>query len=238
MLYGTALMFLASDFLDFSHTAHAALFDPEQPVWSALSKIGPYLQEHLKPEILGEVAPTAFIGPQVFIGEGTVVEPNSVIKGPAWIGKNCQIRAGCYIRENVIVGDGAVLGNSCEFKNCVIFDNCEVPHYNYVGDSILGYKAHLGAGVVLSNVRLDRSEVHVMDGASRLPTGLRKFGAIIADHAEVGCNSVINPGSILGRRSIVYPLSNFGGVLAADTILRTRQKQDTMERRYPNKPTL
>ncbi len=234
MLYAPFLMFPAPDFLDFSHTAHAVLFDPEQPVWSALPKIGPYLIEHLKPAILGEVAPTAFIGPDVFIGEGTVVEPNAVIKGPAWIGKNCQIRAGCYIRENVIVGDGAVLGNSCEFKNCVVFDNCEVPHYNYVGDSILGYKAHLGAGVVLSNVRLDRSEVHVMDGGGRIPTGLRKFGAIIGDHAEVGCNSVINPGSILGRRSIVYPLSNFSGILAADTILRTRQKQDSIERRYPD----
>lgn len=229
-------MFLPAEFLDLSHTAHAALFDPDQPVWSALTKIDAYLKAHLKPEILGEVAPTAFIGPNVFIGEGTVVEPNAVIKGPAWIGSNCQVRAGCYIRENVIVGDGAVLGNSCEFKNCVIFDRCEVPHYNYVGDSILGYKAHLGAGVVLSNVRLDRTEVHVADGAGRMPTGLRKFGAIIGDEAEVGCNSVINPGSLLGRKSIVFPLSNFSGVLAAETILRTRQQQSAIERRYPNNP--
>ena len=229
-------MFLAPDFLDLSHTAHAVLFDSDQPVWSALPKIGAYLSEHLKPAILGEVASTAYIGPQVFIGEGTVVEPNAVIKGPAWIGRNCQVRAGCYIRENVIVGDDAVLGNSCEFKNCVVFDRCEVPHYNYVGDSILGFKAHLGAGVILSNVRLDRTEVHVADGAGRLPTGLRKFGAIIGDEAEVGCNSVINPGSILGRRSIVFPLSNFSGILAADTILRTRQQQGFVERRYPNRP--
>ena len=227
-------MFLPAEFLDLSHTAHGALFDPEKPVWSALTQIDAYLKAHLKPTVLGEVAPTAFIGPQVYIGEGTVVEPNAVIKGPAWIGKNCQVRAGCYIRENVIVGDGAVLGNSCEFKNCVVFDRCEVPHYNYVGDSILGYKAHLGAGVVLSNVRLDRTEVHVVDGAGRIPTGLRKFGAIIGDEAEVGCNSVINPGSILGRKSIVFPLSNFSGVLAAETILRTRQQQGTLERRYPD----
>src|SRR5690606_4518635 len=132
-----------------------------------------------------------------------------------------MIRAGCYIRENVIVGNACVLGNSCEFKNCVIFDHCEVPHYNYVGDSILRYKAHLGAGVVLSNVRLDRGEVTVADEKKTIPTGLRKFGAVIGDHAEVGCNSVINPGSLIGRRSIVYPLSSFGGVLPADSILKT-----------------
>lgn len=226
-------MFLAADYLDLSHTAHAGLFDLDQPVWAALSKIEFYLKENLRPAILGEVASTAYIGPQVYIGEGTVVEPNAVIKGPAWIGKNCQVRAGCYIRENVIVGDGVVLGNSCEFKNCVIFDRCEVPHYNYVGDSILGYKAHLGAGVVLSNVRLDRAEVHVSDGAGRVPTGLRKFGAVIGDEAEVGCNSVINPGSLLGRRSIIFPLSNFSGVLPPETLLRTRQQQSVIERRFP-----
>jgi NDP-sugar pyrophosphorylase family protein len=224
-------MFSPADFLDLSHTAHAELFEADQPAWSALTKIGPYLQAHLKPGIHGEVAPTAFIGPDVYIGHGTVVEPNAVIKGPAWIGKNCQVRAGCYIRENVIVGNGVVLGNSCEFKNCVIFDGCEVPHFNYVGDSVLGYKAHLGAGVVLSNVRLDRGEVHVIDGLARLPTGLRKFGAILGDQSEVGCNSVINPGSILGRRSIVFPLSNFSGVLPAGMVLRTRQEQSTVERR-------
>ena len=228
-------MFLPADFLDLSHTAHAALFEADQPAWAALPKISAYLKEVLKPGIHGEVASTAFVGPDVYIGHGTVVEPNAVIKGPAWIGKNCQVRAGCYIRENVIVGDGVVLGNSSEFKNCVVFDGCEVPHYNYVGDSILGHKAHLGAGVVLSNVRLDRSEVHVVDGAGRLPTGLRKFGAIVGDYAEVGCNSVINPGSILGRRSIVFPLSNFSGVLPPDTILRTRQQQAFVDRR-PEKP--
>lgn len=214
-----------ADYLDLTHTAHAELFIADEPVWSALSHIQAYLSRVLKPRILGQVAPTAFIGEQVFIDEGTVVEPNAVIKGPAWIGKNCQVRAGCYIRENVVVGDGAVLGNSCEFKNCVIFDNCEVPHFNYVGDSILGFKAHLGAGVILSNVRLDRGEVVVREGAGFIPSGLRKFGAIIGDHAEVGCNSVLNPGTLVGRRSVIYPLTNVSGVIPANTILKTRQQQ-------------
>lgn len=219
-----------ADYLDLNHTAHAGLFPDDLSVWTALNNIGSYLREHLKPQILGSVAPTAFIGEDVYIGEGTIVEPNAVIKGPAWIGKNCQIRAGCYIRENVIVGDGAVLGNSCEFKNCVLFDGCEVPHFNYVGDSILGHKAHLGAGVILSNVRLDRGEVLIRDGAGTIPTGLRKFGAIIGDHAEVGCNSVINPGTLIGRKAIVYPLTNVSGIIGTGTILKTRQQQSVVSR--------
>ena len=224
-------MFPPADFLDLTHTAHAELFPADQPVWSALGQISSYLQRVLQPRILGTVAAGAHVGPEVFIGEGTVVEHGAVIKGPAWIGKNCQVRTGCYVRENVIVGDGVVLGNSCEFKNCVIFDHCEVPHFNYVGDSILGHKAHLGAGVILSNVRLDRGQVSVRSEEGMQATGLRKFGAIVADYAEVGCNSVINPGSILGRHSIVYPLSNFSGVLPAQHLLKTRQTQQVMERR-------
>lgn len=223
-------MFNAADLFDFTHTIHAELFQPDKPAWSALRGIGDYLQQHLKPQLLGTVAPGAFVGEQVFLDEGSVVEHGAVIKGPAWIGKNCVVRAGCYIRENVIVGDNAVLGNSCEFKNCLLFDNCEVPHYNYVGDAILGYKAHLGAGVVLSNVRLDRREVTVKSASGLLLTGLKKFSALVGDHAEIGCNSVISPGSIIGRRSIVYPLTHFGGVLPADNVLKTRQEQEVVAR--------
>jgi len=222
--------FAPADFFDFSHTAHASLFVEGEPVWSALSRIGDYLKQHLKPQILGQVAPSAFIGPDVFIDEGTVVEPNAVIKGPAWIGKNCQVRAGCYVRDNVIVGDGVVLGNSCEFKNCLIFDKAEVPHFNYVGDSILGHKAHLGAGVILSNYRLDHGQVVVRDGDETFVTGLRKMGAILGDATEIGCNSVLNPGSIIGRCSIIYPLSTFGGVLPANTLLKTRSSQTQVPR--------
>lgn len=225
------MTFGPENYLDFAHTMHGDLFAREQPVWTALPQIGPYLREKLVPRILGQISPAAFVGSDVFIDEGTVVEPHAVIKGPAWIGKNCQIRAGCYIRENVIVGDGAVLGNSCEFKNCVLFDGCEVPHFNYVGDSILGHRAHLGAGVILSNVRLDRGEVIVRSGTSDTSTGLRKFGAVIGDLAEVGCNSVVNPGSLIGRKSILYPLTNFAGVLGEGVILKTRQQHAVIPRR-------
>ena len=224
-------MHLPADDLDLSHTQHPELFPADEPVWSALGRIAGYLERHLKPDhSLAEVHPSAFIGPQVYLGKGTVVEPNAVIKGPAWIGENCQVRAGCYIRENVIVGNNSVLGNSCEFKNCVLFDNCEVPHFNYVGDSILGYKAHLGAGVILSNVRLDRGEVTVRDEHGLHRTGLRKFGAIIGDHAEVGCNSCINPGSLLGRRSLIFPLTTWVGVLGGNKIAKNVQKVAVQDR--------
>jgi NDP-sugar pyrophosphorylase family protein len=223
-------MFEAADYLDFERSAHSELFRSDGPCWTALAGIGSYLERTLRPAIRGEVHPNAVVGERVFIDEGTVVEAGAVIKGPAWIGKNCQVRSGCYIRENVIVGDGCVLGNSCEFKNCLLFDGCEVPHFNYVGDAILGHKAHLGAGVILSNVRLDRGEVVVKNGAKRIATGLKKFSAIIGDHAEIGCNSVINPGSIIGRRSIIYPLSNFGGVLLADTVWKLKQQGEAVPR--------
>ena len=223
-------MFAPSEYLDLSHTQHGILFPDSQPVWTALTRIDSYLGFRLQRDIRSAVPQGVFIGEEVFIDEEVSMEPGVVIRGPAWIGKGCSLRSGCYIRENVIVGNNCVLGNSCEFKNSIIFDNAEVPHFNYVGDSILGYKAHLGAGVILSNVRLDRGDVVVDDGKKTHSTGLRKFGAVIGDYAEIGCNSVINPGSLIGTRSIVYPLSSFGGVLPANSILKTRQQQVVVPR--------
>ncbi|HCN31303.1 MAG TPA: UDP-N-acetylglucosamine diphosphorylase, partial [Verrucomicrobiales bacterium] len=201
-------MHRSEDYLDLRHTRHGILFPAAEPPWAALSRIESYLEFRLTPEIRAQVPQGVSIGEDVFIDEGVTIEPGAVILGPAWIGKNCMIRTGCYIRGNVVVGDNCVLGNSCEFKNCVLFDNCEVPHFNYVGDAVLGYKAHLGAGVVLSNVRLDRSEVVVNGPLRAESTGLMKFSAIIGDHVEIGCNSVINPGTLIGRRSIIYPLTS------------------------------
>ena len=159
--YPIQMTFPAADFLDLSKTEHAALFQDSAPVWEALKQIGNYLENFLRPKMNGTILGAPFIGDRVTIGPGTVIENGATVMGPAWIGNNCRIRSGCYIRENVIVGHGVVLGNSCEFKNCVVFDDAEVPHFSYVGDSILGYKAHLAAGVILSNVRLDRQEVSV-----------------------------------------------------------------------------
>ncbi|HEY0792394.1 MAG TPA: UDP-N-acetylglucosamine diphosphorylase [Chthoniobacterales bacterium] len=224
-------MFSVSDYLDLNHTEHRTLFEHSAQLWDALKQISSYLQFRLKPAAYGQLLGRPYIGPAVYIGHGTVVENGATIKGPAWIGNHCQVRSGCYIRENVIVGDHAVLGNSCEFKNCILFNDAEVPHFSYVGDSILGYKAHLGAGVVLSNVRLDRGEITVRAGADSIATGLRKFGAVIGDRAEIGCNAVLNPGSIIGRGSLVYPLANFSGVLPPNTILKQRQDLQQVPRR-------
>ncbi len=223
-------MFAATELLDLQRTAHSALFVTNEPAWGALTRIAGYLRLNLQPAIHGDVHPRATVGENVFIGEGTIVEPGAYIKGPAWIGKNCVVRSGCYIRENVITGDGCVLGNSCEFKNCILFDECEVPHFSYVGDAILGHKAHLGAGVILSNVRLDRREVIVKHGTGRIPTGLLKFSAIIGDHAEIGCNSVISPGSIIGHHSIIHPLTSFSGVLPENTVWKVRQHGEAVPR--------
>ncbi len=141
-------MFSASEFFELEHTAHSKLFETDKYVWDALKQIPSYLQFRLKPAVLGELVGKPFISDSVFIGSGTIVEQGAMLKGPAWIGENCHIRSGCYVRENVIVGNGVVMGNSCEFKNCIIFDDAQIPHFSYVGDSILGYKAHLGAGVI------------------------------------------------------------------------------------------
>ena len=226
------MMFAPEEFLDLSCTEHRVIFDNLDAVWQALPKIEAYLKFRLQPGIHGKLLGRPFVGSAVFIGKGTVVEQGALIKGPAWIGEDCHIRNGCYMRENVIIGNGVVAGNSCEFKNCLIFDEAQVPHFSYVGDSILGHKAHLGAGVILSNVKLDHSPINVVgvEGQS-IATGLRKFGAIIGDNAELGCNAVLSPGSIIGRRSLVYPGVQWRGVLGADKIAKVRQQFEIVVRR-------
>lgn len=224
-------MLSAAEYLDLEHTAHPKLFEKEKYAWEALKQISSYLQFRLKPGVLGELVGKPYISDSVFIGRGTIVEQGAMLKGPAWIGENCHIRSGCYVRENVIVGHGVVMGNSCEFKNCIIFDEAQVPHFSYVGDSILGYKTHLGAGVILSNVKLDHAEISVLATDGLIATGLRKFGAIIGDRTEIGCNAVLNPGSVIGRDCIIYPGTNFRGVLASNSILKVRQTTQVLSRR-------
>lgn len=232
------MSFATRDYLDLDRTEHAGLFDPDEPVWGALGRIAAYLDGLLEaagPLIRGEVHERAVVGPRVWIAPGAVVEANAVIQGPAWIGEGTVVRSGAYLRQHVIAGRGCVLGNSCEFKNAVLFDDGEVPHFNYVGDSILGHRAHLGAGVICSNVRLDRAPVRVRDTATGGPveTGLRKFGAVVGDRSEVGCNSVLNPGSLLGRDCLLYPGTHWHGVLPARRIVKLRQDLVVAERRTP-----
>ena len=158
-------MFKPADLFDLTQTAHAAIFDGCEYAWDALKKIEAYLEANLRPGLHNRCEGVAFVGEQVFIGEGTVVEDGAMIKGPAIIGRNCQIRHNAYIREQVIIGDDCIVGNSCEVKNSLLFNKAVAPHFNYVGDSILGYQSHLGAGVKISNVKLVPGNVTVeIDG--------------------------------------------------------------------------
>ena len=157
----------------------------------------------------------------VLVGENVKIAPTVTIEAPAIIGHNCQLRPGAYLRGNVITGSGCVLGNSSEYKNCILLDNVQTPHYNYVGDSILGNKAHTGAGTICSNLKSDGKAV-VIRGEENIETGLRKIGGILADGADVGCGCVINPGTVIGKNTSVYPLTPLRGVYPANSIVKSQ----------------
>jgi NDP-sugar pyrophosphorylase family protein len=193
-----------------------AIFEGIKYPWEALTKIKNFIFEYAK-NLPGDFER---IEEFVWVGKGTTIEKNVLIKGPAIIGYNCEIRHSAYIRENVIIGNDVIVGNSTEIKNSILFNKAQVPHYNYVGDSILGYKSHLGAGVITSNLKSDGTLVKVKYGTDYIETGLRKFGAIVGDLSEVGCNSVLNPGTIIGKDSIVYPLSSVRGYIPEKSILK------------------
>jgi UDP-N-acetylglucosamine diphosphorylase / glucose-1-phosphate thymidylyltransferase / UDP-N-acetylgalactosamine diphosphorylase / glucosamine-1-phosphate N-acetyltransferase / galactosamine-1-phosphate N-acetyltransferase len=224
-------MFKAADLFDLSQTEHAAIFDGCEYAWDALKKIKAYLEANLRPGLHNRCEGVAYIGERVFIGEGTLVEDGVMIKGPALIGRNCHLRHNAYLRENVILGDNVVIGNSSEVKNSLLFNHAGAPHFDYIGDSILGYKAHLGAGVKISNVKLVPGNVTVEIDGQPFDTGLRKFGALLGDHTDIGCNAVLNPGTIIGRGSVVYPNTNWRGILPANMIVKNQAPQEVIVRR-------
>ncbi len=223
-------MFKSEELFDLTQTEHAKIFDGCEFAWDALKKLKDFLGANLRPALNNRCIGTAYISDDVFIGEGTVVEDGAMIKGPAIIGKNCEIRHGAYIREHVIIGDNCVIGNSSELKHSILFNGCAVPHFNYVGDSILGYKAHLGAGVKISNVKLVPGNIFVEIDGEPFDTGLRKFGALLGDFAEIGCNSVLNPGSIIGRNSVIYPNTNWRSILPENMIVKNKAAQEIVAR--------
>lgn len=200
-------------------------FLPDAAPWEWVSKIRKALDGMQLAAPRGDVPHTVHVDKNVFLHPSVILPHVCTIQGPSWIGANTEIRPGAFIRGNVIVGEGCVLGNSCEFKNCVLMDKVQVPHFNYVGDSILGNHSHLAAGVILSNLRLDQQSVRIrFPNGEVFETGLRKLGALVGDHAEVGCNAVLQPGTVIGRRSFVYPLSAFGGFLPAESMAIPRGK--------------
>jgi NDP-sugar pyrophosphorylase family protein len=224
-------MYKPSDLFDLSQTEHAALFKDCAYAWEALKRLKDYLKATLRPGMHGRIEGRAQIGEQVFIGEGTVLEDGVLIKGPAIIGRNCEIRHNAYFREDVIIGDGCVVGNSCELKHTLLFNKAKVPHFSYVGDSIFGYQAHVGAGVKVSNVKLMPGNIMLDIEGTTFDTGLRKFGALLGDNTDIGCNSVLNPGTIIGRGSIIYPNTSWRGILPANMIVKNRAAQEIVVRR-------
>lgn len=211
--------------------AFSASFPAEVAPWEWLKAIGPALKAHVFPTSPAQIPAGVHVSGPVFLHDTVKLPGYATIIGPAWIGPETEIRPGAFIRGNVIVGAGCVLGNSCEFKNCLLMDGVQVPHFSYVGDSILGNGAHLGAGVILSNLRLDQQPVTVRLPEETVDTGLRKFGAVLGDKAEVGCNAVLQPGTLLGKRALVMPTVAFGGYLPAATIARIRALVTTQPRR-------
>ena len=185
--------------------------------WEVLPKIKDFIIELGKTLSLEE-----YSHPQedIWIAKSATVAANASINGPCIIGKKTEVRPGAFIRGNAIVGEYCVVGNSTELKNVILFNNVQVPHYNYVGDSILGYKSHMGAGSITSNVKADKMLVKVSVGGERIETGLKKFGAMLGDHVEVGCNAVLNPGTVIGRESNVYPTSMVRGFVPARSIFK------------------
>jgi NDP-sugar pyrophosphorylase family protein len=203
---------------DLSHTQAASYLRQFTSPWCALSGI-----KDLIIQLGSALSPSEYtcLSDQVWVHKTAVIAPTAYLGAPCIIGPNTEVRHCAFIRGSALVGADCVVGNSVELKNVILFDNVQVPHFNYVGDSILGYKAHMGAGSITSNVKSDGSTVVFHGPDAEHPTGLKKFGAMLGDHVEVGCNSVLNPGTIIGRNSSVYPLSCVRGFVPADSIYKT-----------------
>ena len=207
-----------SDLYDLSHTAAKDYLSRFTYPWEALKGISSFIIE------LGKtLSPDEYDNPSenVWVHKTAKVFPTAYLGAPCIIGAGTEVRHGAFVRGSALVGENCVVGKSVELKNVILFDNVQTPHYNYVGDSILGYKSHMGAGSITSNVKSDKTNVVIKDGNEQLETGIKKIGAMLGDCVEVGCNSVLNPGTVIGRNSNIYPTSCVRGVIPADSIYKT-----------------
>ena len=206
------------ELFDLSHSLAAPLLSRFEYPWQALPHIKDFILE------LGKTLPAEdYDNPQegVWIAKTARIATSAVVNPPCIIGKDTELRIGAFIRGSVIVGEGCVVGNSCELKNAILFDSVQVPHFNYVGDSILGYRSHTGAGAITSNVKSDKTLVKVKTDDGVIETGLKKMGAMLGDFVEIGCNSVLNPGTVIGRSTNVYPLSSVRGTVPPSSIFKS-----------------
>lgn len=202
-------------------TIASKIFENAIYPWEVLPKIGDFIKELGRSLDKYEYEKK---GEDIWIAKTATIAPTALIKGPAIIGKNAEIRHCAFIRGNAIVGEGVVVGNSTELKNVILFNKVQVPHYNYVGDSILGYKAHMGAGAITSNVKSDKKLVVVKSETKEIDTGLKKCGAMIGDEVEVGCGSVLNPGTVIGKKTNIYPLSSVRKVVKQNCIYKNQNE--------------
>ncbi len=210
-------MVTIQELYDLEHTQAKSYLSQFTYPWEALKGIKDFIVQ------LGSTLGDEYqeVSPQVWVHETATVAPTAFLGAPCIIGAGTEVRHCAFIRGSALVGENCVVGNSVELKNVILFDNVQTPHYNYVGDSILGYKSHMGAGSVTSNVKSDKTLVVVKDGKEQIPTGLKKFGAMLGDYVEVGCNSVLNPGTVVGRHTNIYPTSCVRGVVPANHIWKT-----------------
>ncbi len=210
-----------SNMYTLSETIAAGLFEGAEYPWEVLPKIHDFILE------LGKSLPADKFekrGEDIWIAKSATVAPTACLNGPLIVDEEAEIRHCAFVRGNAIVGKGAVVGNSTELKNVVLFNKVQVPHYNYVGDSVLGFKSHMGAGSITSNVKSDKTLVVVKSAGEKIETGLKKMGAMLADHVEVGCNSVLNPGTVIGRNSNIYPTSCVRGCIPANSIYKNEKE--------------
>lgn len=219
-------------FFDLSTFSHAQLFITEEAPWTALTRITPYLASQTLGKIESEVPDTAYlIDPHLIsIGKNTIIEPGAYIKGPCIIGAHCTVRHGAYIRGNVITGDHCLIGHDTEIKNSILLGHAHAAHFAYLGDTIIGNRVNLGAGTKCANLKLDNGNVTVLYQKQRLDTGLRKFGAIIGDDSQLGCNAVTNPGTLLGKNVLCYPIVNISGFVPSNSIVKSIQKFSIVSR--------
>lgn len=205
------------ELFDLGHTIAAPIFSECEYAYLSLEKIEEFILDYAKRLDYSYKE----IQKNVFVHESAKIWPGATLVGPAIIGKNAEIRPGAFLRGKVIVGDGCVIGNSTEIKSSIIFDEAKLPHYNYVGDSIIGYRAHLGAGAIASNLRLDKKTVRI---GGKFDTGLKKLGVILGDYAEVGCGALLCPGSIVGREAVIYPMTTVSGIIGEREIYKGKER--------------
>lgn len=210
-------MYTTKNLFDLNNTIAKEYLEKYEYPWEALPEIKNFIKDLINSLDKNEYKE---IKENVWVHNSATIAPSAYIDGPTIIGKDSEIRHCAYIRGNAIIGEGVVIGNSCEVKNAIIFNKSQVPHFNYVGDSILGYHAHMGAGSIVSNLKSDGKNITVKDEFEKVETGLRKFGAIIGDNVEIGCNSVLNPGTVIGKNSNVYPLARVRGLVRENSIYK------------------